>query len=114
MSFSLPTQPLQPPHPPDISDTHSPLKLPNIKENEKEQDDAVEQAFDMDYDISQAFCSHIVPKAVLLFTGEALNDRMDFETEDGEGNDESNKGGDDEGGGGMGSPFPASAKMTGE
>ena len=73
----------------------------------------------MDYDVARAFCSHITPKAVLLFTGEALNEGMDFEPEDGEGddcNDEGgdDKGGDDEGGGGMRSSFTASAKMTGE
>ena len=48
-----------------------------------------------------------------MFTGEALNNVMDFEPEDGEGDDDddNDKGGDDEGGG-MGSPFPASAKTT--
>ena len=79
----------------------------------KEQADAIEQASDLDYDVAQAFCSHIVPKAVLLFTGEALNNGMDFEPEDGEG-DDNNKGGDDEGREETGSPFPASAKTTGE
>ena len=40
---------------------------------------------------------------------------MDFELEDGYGDDDGDdKGGDDEGGGGMGPPFPASAKTTGE
>ena len=49
-----------------------------------------------------------------MFTGEALNDGMDFEPEDGEGYNKNNKGGDDEGGGGMDSPFLALAKTTGE
>ena len=49
-----------------------------------------------------------------MFTGEALNNGMDFEPEDGEGDDDGNdKMGDNEGGG-MGSPFPASGKTTGE
>ena len=69
----------------------------------------------MDYDISQAFCSHIAPKAVLLFTGEALDDGMEFEMEDGEGDDNGNGGGgDNKGGGGMGFSFLASMKTAGE
>ena len=60
---------------------------------DNEQSDAVEQAVNLDYDVAQAFCSHIAPKAVLLFTGEALNDGMEFEPEDIEGGD------DDKGGG---------------
>ena len=75
---------------------------------------AVEQAFNMYYNVAQAFYSHIVPTAVLLFTGEALDDGMEFEPEDGEGEDDVKKGGDDEGGGGMVSPFPASEKAMGE
>ena len=61
-----------------------------MEDNDEEQADSVEQAFELDYDVAQAFCSHIVPKAVLLFTGEALNDGMDFEPEDGEGDDDRN------------------------
>ena len=62
----------------------------------------------MDYNLAQEFYSHIVPKAVLLFTGEALGNIMEFEPEDGEGEDDNDKGGDNEGGGGMGLNFPAS------
>ena len=47
-----------------------------------------------------------------MFTGEDLDDGMDFESDHGEGEDK--KRGDDEGGGGIGSPFLALAKMTGE
>ena len=61
---------------------HIPSKLPNMEDNDEEQADALEQAFDIDYDIAQAFCSHIVPKAVLLFTGEAIGNIMYFEPED--------------------------------
>ena len=46
--------------------------------NVEEQVNTVEKAFDMDYNVSQALCSHILPKAVLLFTGEALDNSMDF------------------------------------
>ena len=42
-------------------------KLEDMDENEAER---LESAFDQDYDIAQAFRSHIVPKAVLWFTGE--------------------------------------------
>ena len=67
-----------------------------MEDNDEEQANALEQAFDIDYDIAQAFCSHIVPKAVLLFTGEALDDGMDFEPEDGyfDNNNYEYKGGD--------------------
>ena len=50
-----------------------------MEDMEEEQADALGQAFDLDYDVAQAFCSHIVPKAVLWFTGEAHNVGMDFE-----------------------------------
>ena len=80
-----------------------------MEENEEEQADAIEQGFDLDYDGAQAFCSHIVPKTVLLFTGQALDDGIDFEPEDLEGDKD-----EDEEGGGMDSPFPASVKTTGE
>ena len=49
-----------------------------------------------------------------MFTGEALDDGMDFEPEDGEGDDDNDEGGDVEGGGEKGSPFPALVKTTGE
>ena len=96
---------------------HSPPKLPNMEEMEEEQADALGQAFDLDYDVAQAFCSHIVPKAVLLFTGEALDNDMDFEPKGGEvdNNDEEyNKGGYDEGTGETGLPFPVLAKTMGK
>ena len=50
-----------------------------MEDMDEEQADAVEQAFELDYDVAQEFCSHIVPKAVLLFVGEALDDGVDFE-----------------------------------
>ena len=53
-----------------------------MEDMEEEQADAVEQAFDLDY-VAQAFCSHIVPKAVLWFTGEDIENGMDFELENG-------------------------------
>ena len=38
----------------------------------------VEQAFYLYYDVAQAFCSHIVTKVVLLFTGEPPDYSMEF------------------------------------
>ena len=49
-----------------------------------------------------------------MFTGGALNNGMDFEPKDVERDDNNDKRVDDEGGGGMDSPFPASAKTMGE
>ena len=46
--------------------------------------------------------------------GEAPNKGMDFEPYDVDGDDDNNKGGDNERGGGTGLPFQASAKTTGE
>ena len=85
-----------------------------MEENDEEQANAVYQAFDMYYDVAPALCSYIVPKDLLLFTIEALDDNMDFELEDGEGDYNDNEGGDNKGGGGMGSPFPELTKTTGE
>ena len=86
-----------------------------MEDMDENQSDAVEQAFDLDYDVAQVFCSHIVPKAVLWFTVEAPDDGMDFEPEDGEGDDNKyDKGEGDEGGGGISLPFPDSAKTTGK
>ena len=67
---------------------HSLPKLPNIYYNDKEQADDVDQAFDLEYNVAQAFCSHIVLKAVLRFTGEAPDTSVDFGLEDGDGDDD--------------------------
>ena len=56
-----------------------------MEDMDEDQADVVYQAFDLDYDVAQAFCSHIIPKLVLLFTGETpttacnLNWRMYME-----------------------------------
>ena len=62
--------------PPHIYATHIHPKLPNMEDNDRDQAGSVDQAFDLDYGVAQAFYPHTVPKAVLLFTGEALNDGM--------------------------------------
>ena len=40
-----------------------------MEDMDEEQADAVEQAFDLDYDVAKAFCLYSVPKVVLWFTG---------------------------------------------
>ena len=58
-----------------------PPKLPNMDDMDEEEADALEEAFDHDYDVAQAFRSHIIPNAVIWFTGEALDE--DFEIQEG-------------------------------
>jgi nucleosome assembly protein 1-like 1 len=47
-----------------------PPSIPNLGDMDEEEADALEEAFDFDYDVAQSFRSHIIPKAVLWFTGE--------------------------------------------
>lgn len=55
----------------------SPPKIPTLADDmDEEEADAIEEAFDHDYDVAQAFRSHIIPKAVLWFTGEAMEEDM--------------------------------------
>mmetsp|Transcript_21153 Transcript_21153/g.38170 ORF Transcript_21153/g.38170 Transcript_21153/m.38170 type:complete len:385 (-) Transcript_21153:1690-2844(-) len=58
-------------------------KMPSMSEMDEEKADAIEAAFDRDYDAAQAFRSHIIPKAVLWFTGEAMEEDMDAMMADG-------------------------------
>uniref|UniRef100_A0A7S2K4H4 Nucleosome assembly protein n=1 Tax=Leptocylindrus danicus TaxID=163516 RepID=A0A7S2K4H4_9STRA len=78
----------------------TPPKLPKMEEMDEEEADALEEAFDHDYDVAQSFRSHIIPNAVLWFTGEALDSEFDL----GEGELE---GAVVEGGNDNNSPFPA-------
>lgn len=55
----------------------SPPKLPDMEEIDEEEADAIEEAFDHDYDVAQQFRSHIIPKGVLWFTGEAMTDALE-------------------------------------
>eukprot|EP00581_Thalassiosira_minuscula_P017273 CAMPEP_0183727316 /NCGR_PEP_ID=MMETSP0737-20130205/25386_1 /TAXON_ID=385413 /ORGANISM="Thalassiosira miniscula, Strain CCMP1093" /LENGTH=444 /DNA_ID=CAMNT_0025958913 /DNA_START=110 /DNA_END=1444 /DNA_ORIENTATION=+ len=51
----------------------TPPKMPGLMEvMDEEEAEAVEEAFDHDYDVAQAFRGHLIPKAVLWFTGEAM------------------------------------------
>ena len=55
----------------------SPPKLPDLSEMDEEEADAIEEAFDHDYDVAQQFRCHIVPKAVLWFSGEAMSNALE-------------------------------------
>jgi nucleosome assembly protein 1-like 1 len=71
----------------------NPPKMPSLEEMDEEQADAIEEAFDHDYDVAQSFRSHLIPKAVLWFTGQvrtALDEEVDNlieEIEEGNGTD---------------------------
>jgi len=64
----------------------SPPKIPNLKFGEigEEEADAIEEAFDHDYDVAQSFRSHIIPKAALWFTGEAMQEEIENMMQNGE------------------------------
>jgi len=60
-----------------------PPKLPDINDVVDEAEvNEVESSFEQDYDVAQAFRSHVIPKAVLWFTGEAMVDGMIDEDEE--------------------------------
>lgn len=54
----------------------NPPKMPLMEDMDEAEADAIEEAFDHDYDVAQAFRSHLVPKGVLWFTGEALDEEI--------------------------------------
>ena len=55
----------------------SPPKMPSIDNMSEEEAVQLEATFDADYDIAQAFRSHIIPKAILWYTGQAMEHEMD-------------------------------------
>jgi len=81
-SFVCSHHPNQPAFP--CSQQYSPPKLPELSDLDEEEADAIEEAFDHDYDVAQQFRSHIIPKAVLWFTGEAMQHELEgiFEGDD--------------------------------
>lgn len=46
-----------------------PPKMPSMEDMDEDEAERLEEVFEMDYDVAQAFRSHIVPKAVMWFTG---------------------------------------------
>ena len=55
----------------------TPPKMPSLEAASEEEVMNLEQAFDEDYDVAQAFRSHIVPKAVMWFAGDAMEQEME-------------------------------------
>jgi nucleosome assembly protein 1-like 1 len=47
-----------------------PPKMPSMDDMDEDEADRLEGAFEEDYDVAQAFRSHIIPKAVMWFTGQ--------------------------------------------
>lgn len=47
-----------------------PPKMPSADDMDEDEADRLEEAFEEDYDVAQAFRSHIIPKAVMWFTGQ--------------------------------------------
>lgn len=47
-----------------------PPKMPSMEDMDEDEADRLEEVFETDYDVAQAFRSHIVPKAVMWFTGQ--------------------------------------------
>jgi nucleosome assembly protein 1-like 1 len=47
-----------------------PPKMPSMEEMDEDEADRLEEAFDADYDVAQAFRLHVIPKAILWFTGQ--------------------------------------------
>ncbi|GMI52719.1 hypothetical protein ScalyP_jg6866 [Parmales sp. scaly parma] len=101
----------------------TPPKMPDVDEDmEEEEAEAMEEAFDMDYDVAQAFRTHLCRDAILWFTGEAANDEEEDSDEEGEEDEEEEE--EDEGGAeedgegdkvGPAKPlFPTSAAPEGE
>jgi len=62
----------------------NPPKMPSADNMDEETADALEEAFDHDFDVAQAFRSHIIPQAVLWFTGEAMFDEESDDEDDAE------------------------------
>jgi nucleosome assembly protein 1-like 1 len=55
----------------------TPPEMPSMDEMNEQEADRLEVAFNMDYDIAQAIRSHIIPKAVLWFSGHAMEQEME-------------------------------------
>lgn len=100
----------------------TPPKMPGLMEvMDEDEADAVEEQFDHDYDVAQAVRGHLIPRAVLWFTGEAMTEdydddmieemmRQEGEEEVGQFNFNPHAGGADAGS----NPFPPSAEGDGE
>ncbi|CAM9314928.1 unnamed protein product, partial [Scytosiphon promiscuus] len=68
-------------------------------EEEEEDEELYNFSFDMDYEVARIFRNHLIPNAVLWFTGEAISDddEDDEETDEEEGVEEAEEASDEEG-----------------
>ena len=55
----------------------SPPKMPDMADMNEEEAVRLEAEFDADYDVAQAFRSQIIPKAILWYTGHAMEQEME-------------------------------------
>lgn len=55
----------------------TPPVMPSLDTMDEEECIRVEAAFDEDYDVAQAFRSHIIPKAIMWFAGDAMEKEME-------------------------------------
>jgi nucleosome assembly protein 1-like 1 len=53
-----------------------PPKMPSMESMDEDEAERLEELFDADYDVAQAFRSQLIPNAVLWFTGQAMEDEM--------------------------------------
>jgi len=70
----------------------NPPRMPSLEDMDEDEADAIEEAFDHDYDVAQAFRSHLIPSGVLWFTGEALDEDLQAITDELENNNVSTEG----------------------
>ncbi len=59
----------------------------NLEEMDEDEEEAMHDRIQSDFEIGAAFRERIVPHAVLWFTGEAADDDLEFEEEDDEEDD---------------------------
>lgn len=55
----------------------TPPEMPSLDNMNEEEALRLEAAFDQDYDVAQAFRSHIIPKAIMWFSGDAMEKEME-------------------------------------
>eukprot|EP00559_Dactyliosolen_fragilissimus_P002155 CAMPEP_0184855806 /NCGR_PEP_ID=MMETSP0580-20130426/951_1 /TAXON_ID=1118495 /ORGANISM="Dactyliosolen fragilissimus" /LENGTH=321 /DNA_ID=CAMNT_0027350429 /DNA_START=45 /DNA_END=1010 /DNA_ORIENTATION=+ len=54
----------------------SPPTMPSVSNMNEEEVNQIEEEFELDFDIAQAFRTHLIPKAVSWFTGEAIDEEI--------------------------------------
>ena len=55
----------------------TPPEMPSLDTMDEEKALRLEAEFDRDYDVAQAFRSHIIPKAIMWFSGDAMEQEME-------------------------------------